>query len=51
MTKEEFAYNLFGYEKVTSGIVSNNLIDNYYNDWKISTLPFNTWRKLLKTRG
>lgn len=51
MTKTEFAYSLFGYDKVTNGSVSNSLIENYYNDWKMSTLPFNTWRNLLRTRG
>lgn len=51
MTKIEFAYNLFGYEKVNEGLVSNALVENYYNDWKMSTLSFNTWKSLLRSRG
>lgn len=45
MSKFEFACNLFGYETIINNHISNNMIDNMFEDWKFSLKSFNDWKK------
>lgn len=49
ISKFEFACEVFGYENAVN--MPAFQINNFYEDWKLSSYSIKTYKNLLKTRG
>lgn len=49
ISKFEFACEIFGYNNLDK--VSNDQIESYYNDWKLTSYSLKVYKNLLRTRG
>lgn len=45
----QFACDIFGYDNAIK--LSNDYIQNYYNDWKNTNYTIEQYKSLLRTRG
>lgn len=45
MNKFEFACNLWGYKNIIDNKVSQEEINNLFEEWKFSMTDFKTWKK------
>jgi len=51
MSKQQFSYDIFGYDNITLNKIPQEIIESYYDDWKNSKMSFKLWKALLFTRA
>lgn len=49
ISKFQFACEIFGVNNLNN--INSLIIQNFYNDWKLSGLSLDLYKSLLKTRG